>query len=754
MTPINSISPFRHVTSALLTAIILTSSLISPASAHPLGQYTINHFARIESGINRARIRYVVDLAELAAFQELQNADADNSGSLSDPESEKYLARTTAGFLAAIRLSADGQPVALRVTSQKLTLRPGAAGLMTMMIECDFEGALPGSAAVRRLTFEDANHRGRQGWHELFVVPAAGVSVFDSTAFGSGITDGLKEYPEDMLMAPLNERAAEWSVTSGAPPVGSKALVTRAGKTVARARDRFAELIAVKTITPGFALFALLFAFVLGGIHALSPGHGKTVVGAYLVGSRGTAKHAAFLGLTVTITHTLTVYGILLVTLFASHYVSSEKLIPILSLASGLIVLVLGLSMFARRLRAALGLAAHEHDHVHLHAHDHGHDHGHDHAAAHVHSHGGKAHSHLPPEQITWRSLLALGTSGGLLPCPSALVVALSAIALDRVGFGLLLIIAFSLGLAGVLTGIGLAFVYAGRFIKIDARQSIAVRVLPTASALVIACVGAVICYEALRQVGVDLISLFTQTAEPTASLSTLTVLGLGLVLGLRHAVEADHLAAVTAIVSERKSIFGSSLVGGLWGIGHTIPLLVVGVAVILLRIQFGERLRLSLEFCVALMLVALGVNVIWRLARGGRLHMHAHRHGGRVHLHPHVHDGSPEPDQKTHHGFRLNSRPLYVGMVHGMAGSAALVPLVLTEISSPVVGFGYLLIFGLGSIGGMMLMSALVGLPMYFTADRFVRTNFAVRALAGLFSVGFGLFMVYEIGFREGLLR
>jgi sulfite exporter TauE/SafE len=239
-----------------------------------------------------------------------------------------------------------------------------------------------------------------------------------------------------------------------------------------------------------------------------------------------------------------------------------------------------------------------------------------------------------------------------------------------------------------------------------------------------------------------------------TDSLSATSVLAFGFVLGLKHAVEADHLAAVSTIVSERKSLWSSSLVGGLWGLGHTIALLIAGVAVILFHFRIGERAERMLEFMVGLMLIALGANALRKLARGGRLHLHLHRHGGRAHIHPHIHDGSPETDRHTHHGLGLGPRPLLIGLVHGLAGSAALMLLVLSTIESPFVGLLYIVVFGVGSVGGMMLMSALFGLPLYLTAARFTRVNLAVRGVAGLFSLSLGLLMVYEIGYVGGLFR
>jgi len=240
----------------------------------------------------------------------------------------------------------------------------------------------------------------------------------------------------------------------------------------------------------------------------------------------------------------------------------------------------------------------------------------------------------------------------------------------------------------------------------------------------------------------------------PTEPLSAAPVLAFGFLLGLKHAVEADHLAAVAAIVSERRSVWSSSLVGGLWGVGHTLALLVAGGAVILFRFEIGERTERALEFTVGLMLVALGANALRKLARGGHIHLHAHRHGGREHIHPHLHDGAPEPSAHTHHGLRLGPRPLLVGMLHGLAGSAALTLLVLSTISTPAVGLLYLVLFGVGSAGGMMLMSALFGLPVYLTAARFTRAHLAVRAAAGLFSLCVGLFTAYENGVAGGLFR
>ena len=794
----------RAIFTMFVSVLWIIGLAAGAAFSHALGNFTINHFARIQIGDERIAVRYVVDMAEIPALQELQSADAKGNGTPTNEELDAYLKHAADVYANGLLLSVDGVRFPLKTINQQISLPAGSGGLQTLRIELDYETAplRLDPQTIQRLRFEDTNQRDRIGWREIVAAPSAAFSIFDSTAYSNGITDELKAYPENSTAAPLNESVIALSFTKGKVPTNAVALrprnintsaansavttlnrsdgaeqTTTSGKssevafgssTIDRTRDRLTELISVPTLTPLVALFGLLFAMVLGGLHAMSPGHGKTIVGAYLVGSRGTAKHAAFLGLTVTITHTLGVFALGLITLFASQYILPETLFPVLSFASGAIVLGIGLSLFVRRLRGAVGGKSHhhddhEHDSEHTHNYEHDsfdHQHSSDHLMAHSHG-GGVAHSHLPPAQVTWRSLLALGISGGLLPCPSALVVLLSAISLHRVGYGLLMVMAFSVGLATTLTAVGLAFVYARRFLKRDnAAVNRLTRILPVLSSFVIACAGAFICVESLKQSGVDFNSWLPAANLPTQSVSIVSILVFGFLFGLKHAVEADHLAAVSTIVSERKSIWSSSLVGGLWGIGHTISLLAAGIIVIVLNIEIGERLASALEFGVALMLIALGINALRKLMRGGTLHFHQHRHFGHAHLHPHLHDVasgnsvSGIVDGDTHHGLRIGARPLLVGIVHGLAGSAALMLLVLSTIKSQIVGMAYIGVFGIGSIGGMMLMSALVGLPVHLTANRFASGTRVLQGLAGAFSLCFGLFMTYEIGYVGGLFR
>ncbi len=460
--------------------------------AHPLGNFSINQFSKIEPTAVKIRIRQVLDIAEIPTFQLTTDIDSNDDGKLDQTELNSWLGRMTPQYVSNLDLSISGEGRQLTVESSEVSALPGAGGLSIIRIGWDLSADV---AEPGRVVFHNNNYAERLGWNEIFVSRDSSINVFDSTAFGNAVTDELKAYPQNSIIAPLAERTAEFSYVVGNAPEGSKLLTARNGAEVVLVqKDMLAELISVKEITPLVIMIGLFIAFGLGALHALSPGHGKTIVGAYLVGSKGTPKHALFLGLVVTITHTLGVFALGLITLFASNYILPDRLMPFLSFVSGLLVFFIGISLFKERLFSALGWKAASHGHSH--SHDNGENHSHDRL---THSHGGSTHTHMPPKDISLKSLLGLGISGGLLPCPSALVLMLSAISLGRVGYGLVLTLVFSLGLAATLTTVGLVFLFVGKaFGNSSLSQNRIFKAMPAISSLVIACVGAVICYKSI----------------------------------------------------------------------------------------------------------------------------------------------------------------------------------------------------------------------------------------------------------------
>ena len=489
---------------AVVITLILLANLFIPATmAHPLGNFTINHYAGLHVTPERVSIDYVLDMAEVPAFQAITAFDGNGNG-LPDPaEAAAYHPPQCDMVRAGLALAVNGRPARLSLITSEVAFLPGASDLLTLRLTCTLQATIEGLGDNIQLAFSNNVYSERLGWREI-VVSSEGVELAgDLASMQYSLTKRLTAYPDDLLASPLDQRAVTFTLQARHLPSGEQLPVSGQQFSVSQAGERndaFTELITVQHLTPLTILLALGVAFVWGAAHALTPGHGKTIVAAYLVGSRGTVKHAAFLGLTTTITHTAGVFGLGFLTLFASRYILPEQLYPWLGVASGGLVVWIGFSLFRGRLPGLAQPDRHRHYHHH---HDHTHDHDH-------------THSHLPPDladgQITWRGLLALGISGGLIPCPSALVVMLSAIALGRIGFGLVLIVAFSLGLAGVLTVIGVIWVQArrlvertpdrARFLERIPGRTFALQALPAASALLITVIGLGITYQALLQTG------------------------------------------------------------------------------------------------------------------------------------------------------------------------------------------------------------------------------------------------------------
>lgn len=433
----------------LVVVLVGLAALALPAitAAHPLGNFTVNRYAGIEVAGDRVYVRYVLDIAEIPTFQ----------------IGDRVRGRTYAARLARdLELLVDGRRAPLRVVERRVTSRAGAGGLATLRLEFVYEGGPAG----RELRFLDRALPGRVGWREVTLSARDGADVIRSSVPPTSESDELRAYPDDLLRAPLDVSEASAVVvpgtTTGAPPrIGAVDQPSRHAGGL--------EALVERDLTPAVVLLSLLVAAFWGAAHALTPGHGKALVAAYLVGTRGTPRHAFVLGGTVTIAHTAGVFALGIVTLGLSQLILPEQLYPWLTLVSGLLVIGVGAAVLRQRLRH----------------HDHHHDHGH----AHHHEHDGA---------LTSKGILGVGIAAGLLPCPSALVVLLSAIALHRVALGLVLIVAFSIGLAATITAIGLVAVLARRAFGRLSLDGPVVRALPAVSAALILLVGVVITVRAV----------------------------------------------------------------------------------------------------------------------------------------------------------------------------------------------------------------------------------------------------------------
>ena len=441
----------RLALAALVAAVALALAAAPGASAHPLGNFSVNHLSTVSVSDDHVDVRYVLDQAEIPTVQEED---------LSAPE---VLARKRAEVERRLVLLVDGRRVELvPAGAPKLTFPAGAGGLETTRLELALRADVEDA---RRVELHDGTFPGRIGWKAVVSAPGEGTAVRTQAPSGDP-TDGLRAYPEDLLSSPLDRRDASFRVEAG-----DGILIAPKGETggVAETRaeeDGFAGLFEDAASGEGVLLLLLLAAFGWGALHALSPGHGKAMVAAYLVGTRGKPRHALALGATVTVTHTIGVFALGVVTLALSQYVLPEDLYPWLTLTSGLLVVGIGAGVLRTRMRTA----RHSHHHHHHH-----HDH-----------------------DLSWKGLLGMGTAAGLIPCPSALVVLLAAISQHEVALGLLLITAFSLGLAATLTGLGLIVVSARRWIPPRLAAGRLAAALPAASALLIVGVGCVLTAKAV----------------------------------------------------------------------------------------------------------------------------------------------------------------------------------------------------------------------------------------------------------------
>jgi ABC-type nickel/cobalt efflux system permease component RcnA len=489
--------------------------LSSRAFAHPMGSFSISHYSGLKFIEDEIVVDYVIDMAEIPSYQEMDHLDVNHDRKVTDAEKQKYAGSMAEKFTRYLRLNINGNPVQWKLRKSHMEIRPGAGELYTLVITATYAGKYPGELKEKnQVHFVDENFPMRTGWREISIDRNQNFASFNLKP--EEYTDRSKQltvYPQDQTTTMPQEMIADFSFERLEPgsAVASKSdqpggfIFSRTGR--GSRDDSFTRLIAAKDLTGKMIAISLLIAFFLGSMHALSPGHGKTIVAGYLIGSRGTAYHAVFLGAIVTLTHTIGVFALGLITLFGSRYILPERLYPWLGLFSGLAIVCIGGALFLKRYRSFKQRNQTHHHHHHSH-HNHEHDHHHDdhyHHQDEDHSHDADhGHSHLPVDQtgkITWKSLLTVGISGGALPCPSALVVLLSAISLHRIGFGLLLIVAFSLGLALVLTSIGLLLVYASRFTQRFQFGGKFAYGLPLVSSFIITILGCAIAVQSLMQI-------------------------------------------------------------------------------------------------------------------------------------------------------------------------------------------------------------------------------------------------------------
>jgi len=446
----------RTLVPVVLASLAIVLS-IGQASAHPLGNYTVNRALVLQVGASEIVVRYVIDMAEIPAFSELQAIDRDGDGQTDASEATAYAASGCSVVRSAISLDLDATALPLTMGGvPALTFPPGAGGLSTLRLVCHFMAVLPAGGGERTVRVADATDDGHVGWREVTIAAGPDVTLADADVPSRSPSAELTAYPVDAFQTPPDIRTGTARFrtsgrSSGEAPVSGPAPPASRGT----ADDPLAALVG-GDLTPAAFSIAMLVALALGAAHALSPGHGKTLVAAYLVGSGGSMRHAATLGLMVAATHTAGVFVLGGATLLIGQFLVPERAIEWLSLGSGVVVLVLGAGLVVRALQRSLGVAPEPNVHAHEHGPDHGHNHGDPRrrpdARPHLHLQRGPAH----PE-LRRRNVVALGLAGGMVPSASALIVLLVAITTGRLIVGLLLIVAFGAGMAIVLAGLAVA---------------------------------------------------------------------------------------------------------------------------------------------------------------------------------------------------------------------------------------------------------------------------------------------------------
>jgi nickel/cobalt exporter len=449
----------------LVGAIVVLGVLAAPALAlaHPLGNFTINTSASLVLRTDEILVDYAVDMAEIPTFQERETVDADGDGAMSREERAAYLSGSCDRLRTGLRLEVDGATAALRIRSSDLALPVGQAGLRTLRLTCMFEAVVT-SRATHELQFADANYGDRLGWHEV-TAAGDGTTIARSDVPSDSPSHHLTVYPKNVR--PANVRAATVAFRPGGPSLRPRSADAPAGPATG---GLLAGLAARPDLSAGLIALMIGAAIAVGAIHALGPGHGKSLIGAYLIGADGTLRQAAAVGAAVSVMHTASVLGLGLLVLSAERILAPERVYPWLGLASGLVALALGAGLLVSRIHALAERRRHGHDHPHVH------------------------------RPLSRRGLVALAFAGGILPSPSALVVLLGSVSIGRTALGLVLIAAFSVGLAASLVAVGVLAIRA-RHVATGRLPARLMRLAPVVSAGCIALVGLALTARGLLEI-------------------------------------------------------------------------------------------------------------------------------------------------------------------------------------------------------------------------------------------------------------
>ncbi|GAC1313354.1 MAG: hypothetical protein NVSMB21_24510 [Vulcanimicrobiaceae bacterium] len=509
--------PFLMVRLRSIAVIVAFFAIAAvPAAAHPLGNFTINHLTTLALRGDRVDVRYVLDMAEIPTYQALRADSAD--GRMSPAQLEAFGRSLAARLVPSLHVTDGGTPLPLVVDRTSARTRAGAGGLPTLYLTIGAHALRPSVGRATTLQFSDLTYAGRLGWHDVVVAPATEptreLTAYPGTLLGSPRATTAVEIAVDSRGVATTRALPTVEAQGGAPSVPSQVR-----------SNQLSDMLARGTGDYRFVLLTFAVAIALGALHALEPGHGKTLLAISLVGARATVKQATILATALTVAHTIGVLALgVAINLFKGYFVP-EAIYPWITLLSGVVIAIIGARAVQKQIVNRQPLAhehGHAHDAAHPHAHEHvhhahehahhGHEHahhGHDHGVAHAHhdlDDAAHARAHAIPgtAPLTFGGTVWAAMSGGVAPCPAALVVLLAAIALDQVAYGIFVIVAFSFGLAATLTGLGIAVVRGATWLQGRPQFERFVTFGPLVSAIVISTIGAIMVGQGFAQEGIS----------------------------------------------------------------------------------------------------------------------------------------------------------------------------------------------------------------------------------------------------------